>query len=262
MNHEVPCAFCGGDTRGLCAEVPGCATTSAAARCQHYTGRYYGLTQTEREEIAVLKQSATDEKMASIQSTLPREISPGVRAQVSALKEDARRRRWTEENLPMDRRHRMMLREAPRRPELEKLMPSQRIYFAHPMPDYDTVLEAAALQAIEHEFGPEFHIINPNTPEHQKAYLDGGSKFEYWTDLARSCGTVVFMALPNRWIGSGVWKEVEAAILGNWRVFELERNLSLGFFRVAHLDVGRCLSVEETRRTTRMILQYKELYGG
>jgi hypothetical protein len=176
---------------------------------------------------------------------------------VALAQGDQADREWRRENTPMDRSRRMMLRPAP----IRRLgLPSERIYFAHPMPDYDTRLEARAIEAIHAEFGPEFEVVNPNHPDHEAGYEAAGRDFSYWTDLARSCGAVVYMALPNDWIGSGVWKEAEAAIRANRRVHELPRDLSHST-RVAHLDVARCLSVEETRRTTRMILAYRRDYA-
>jgi len=164
---------------------------------------------------------------------------------------------WRRRHTPMAPRTRRTLSPAP----VRRLgLPSERIYFAHPMPDYDTDLEARAVVAIREEFGPEFDVVNPNHPDHQAGYATRGD-FSYWTDLAKSCGALVFMSLPNDWIGSGVWKEAEAAIRADRRVYEIMRDdLSL-IAVVKHLDVGRCLPVEETRRTTHMILAYKETYA-
>lgn len=158
----------------------------------------------------------------------------------------------------MGRTRRMMQESSP----VRRLgLPSERVYFAHPMPDYDTDLERAAVEAIVGHLGPEFDVVNPNHPDHQEAYQAGGRDFSYWTGLAAGCATVVFMALPNDWIGSGVWKEVESAILANRRVFEIDR-VDLRLARVVHLDVSRCMSVEETRRWTHVILAYKEKWVG
>lgn len=44
-----------------------------------------------------------------------------------------------------------------------------RIYFAHPVNVYNTPLEGAMMVLIAHCF-PEAEIVNPNTPEGQKAY--------------------------------------------------------------------------------------------
>lgn len=45
----------------------------------------------------------------------------------------------------------------------------KRLYFAHPVNVYNTPLEQAMLTLIAHCF-PGYEIVNPNTPEYQRAY--------------------------------------------------------------------------------------------
>jgi hypothetical protein len=133
-----------------------------------------------------------------------------------------------------------------------------RVYFAHPMVDYDTPREAAAHEALHMHFGPEFTIVNPNRPEYQQGYEDAGKDFKYWTTLARSCRQVAFMAMPGgHWIGSGVWKEVDASLVKGSPVWEISREKPYGLERVIRLDPERLLTVEETRRWTRIMEAYR-----
>jgi hypothetical protein len=216
----MACEFCGGDASGPCR------TPAEAHGCLSYPWRGKHAAAT---------------------------------AKVAVIRADQEAEAWRRENTPMakPRTRRMMLTVPPVR---RFGLPSERIYFAHPMPDYDTLREAEAIRAIQDHFGPEFDVVNPNHPDHRAGYAASGNDFKYWTDLAASCGMVVYMSLPEGWIGSGVWKEAEAALLAGRWVHEIDRGLGR-IVRVRHLDVSRCLSVDETRRTTHMILQYRKDYG-
>ena len=143
-------------------------------------------------------------------------------------------------------------------PSIGRHLPrGHRIYFAHPMPDYNTVREKYAMDAITRHFGPEFHVVNPNHPDHEAGYTAAGRDFSYWTDLAKSCGRVVFMSLPLGIIGSGVWKEVDASLREDREVWQIDR-ADYSLERVLHLDPTLCASVEETRRWTKVLIAFGE----
>ncbi len=138
---------------------------------------------------------------------------------------------------------------------------SARLYFAHPIIDYDMPIEAVALIKIEKRF-PGFEIINPNTPEHAAAYKARGN-FLYWEELAASRYYTVFLCMPgkDRLIGSGVAKEIEAAMAGRGFVYEIDRK-TFEISRHPQLNRARVMSVEQTGLMVNMMRDWRlELVG-
>lgn len=116
-----------------------------------------------------------------------------------------------------------------------------RIYFAHPITDYGTPIEAAAITLIHARF-PNAEIINPNTPEHECGYQRAGMSY-FLDEVLPSCDACVWMAFENGMIGAGVAAEVqhfEDRGCPTWEVFA----------RTDWEDAKACmrvLSVDETR---------------
>lgn len=148
----------------------------------------------------------------------------------------------------------------------------RRIYFAHPIIDYDTLREKEALFTINCFFsdGAACEIVNPNQSVHQAGYDDRG-EFAYWTDLATSCDDVCFMAMPGekRLIGSGVHAEVEACILAGRGIYEISRTRIEGLPQIEFYGkpvlndrlrqiADRAMDIADTRLVTRMIFDYVE----
>lgn len=132
----------------------------------------------------------------------------------------------------------------------------RRAYFAHPMSDYGTNRESQAVAQIELYFKGDWEVVNPNHRDHEDGYRERGD-FSYWTDLAGGCDVVVYMAMPGGWIGSGVWKEVHSALKAGRRAYEIDRNAE-HILRVEMLDPERLLSIEETKRTVRMLIAQRK----
>lgn len=227
-NHEVPCAFCGEDTRGL-SGVSSCSNMDRAVGCT-----YYHSMEARRERSNEVRHSMDGANDRKPTYSLP----------ASIIEAQARR-----ENGGLDGY-------GTRRTLHPQMRERTRVYFAHPMIDYDSTLETSAIAAILQELGPEVEVVNPNHPDHERAYKERGD-FSYWTELAASCGVVVYMAMPCGWIGSGVWKEVDSALRAGRRVYEVYRE-TRNLLRVEYLDPGRCLSIEETRRVVKMFFAWKE----
>ena len=105
-----------------------------------------------------------------------------------------------------------------------------KLYFAHPLSDYNTQFEARVLgylSAVE-PFN-KYEIVNPTQQYHQHAYImlreygHGGDEvaFRYWTRLAGSCDALVFLRMPSGRVGAGVAKEICEALTHGQRLFEV-----------------------------------------
>lgn len=79
------------------------------------------------------------------------------------------------------------------------------IYFAHPITDYGTERQAAAIAYLSRQW----RVVSPDHPDHQAGYDAEG--MEYFDRLAASCDLLAFMRFPDGSIGAGVGKEIEAA---------------------------------------------------
>lgn len=104
-----------------------------------------------------------------------------------------------------------------------------RVYYAHPVSLYGTKQEARDVATLE---GLGFQVINPNGPQHQIGYEEGG--MDYFTRIVQACDAVAFRAFPDGSIGAGIAKEVRAA--EGKPVIELPSRVG-----------GRALSVDDTR---------------
>ena len=126
-------------------------------------------------------------------------------------------------------------------------MNKKRIYFAHPINTYNTILETWYFNKIFKPFLNEIEVINPNTEECQTGYAKYG--MEYFKDLVQSCDSVYVLPFEDNSIGAGIHKEV---------VWAMEKNipciitkLNFDFEQIWRLDTldqqVKILSVEETR---------------
>jgi hypothetical protein len=118
-----------------------------------------------------------------------------------------------------------------------------RIYFAHPINTYGTILED---YFIEHFSNENTEIVNPNHPIHQKGYQDEG--MEYFKKIVQSCHKLYAFGFPDNTIGAGIAKEM------NWMKEIGGLVVFLPFFSKWDEMVVTCenqfnvLSVEETRK--------------
>ncbi len=82
-----------------------------------------------------------------------------------------------------------------------------RLYFAHPVTDYDTQWERDALSIIAQLYDLDlWEIVNPNTPEHDAGYKARG--MDYFFDLLETCHGIIWSPFPDGSVGAGVAKEV------------------------------------------------------
>lgn len=96
-----------------------------------------------------------------------------------------------------------------------------RIYFAHPVSVYNTPLEDAMLVLTAHCF-PEGEIVNPNTPEYQRAYSEakaasGGTHADHkgmdiFYKMLESLDGCVSMPFLDRKMGLGVAGETQKTV--------------------------------------------------
>ena len=133
-----------------------------------------------------------------------------------------------------------------------------RVYLAHPITSYGTEEETRAIDHVRRYVG-EVELVNPNSPEHQAAYLamkdapeTSEDAMRYWLDLAETCTFCVFFPFLDGRIGSGVWAEVETFFRRfgtEARVYEYEDiNGRLVFCNRDYFDrPGRVLTVEQTK---------------
>ena len=112
-------------------------------------------------------------------------------------------------------------------------MTKKKAYYAHCMALYGSAQEKPDLELIK---ALGFLAVNPNMKKHQeecKRYRRG--KMQYFIDLALGCDLVVFRALPDGCVPSGVFAEISNAVGHGVPVLELPS-----------LALRRKLSVQET----------------
>lgn len=122
-----------------------------------------------------------------------------------------------------------------------------KIYFAHPMDTYNTIIEEYCIEEIKRAF-PEYEIENPNTVEDQLGAKEYG--MEYFKKRVLSCDAIVALAFPDETIGAGVGQELiwaEEAKLPSF-IFGLHSyRINLDARQNIHTHKMPILSVEETR---------------
>ncbi len=120
-----------------------------------------------------------------------------------------------------------------------------KIYFAHPIHTYNTILEEYFLEYFS-QF-QDIEIVNPNHPDHQKGYLDEG--MEYFKKLVQGCDKLYAFGFGDNTIGAGIAKEMD------WMYEKGGNVIFLPFFsKYEEQVVLKCnkqfkvLSIEETRK--------------
>ena len=83
------------------------------------------------------------------------------------------------------------------------------LYFAHPVSQYGTPLEAKVEAMIQKAF-PAYTIENPNTAEHEANYNQEG--MEYFVTLCNELQGLCFTTFLDGSMGAGVYKEIESFI--------------------------------------------------
>jgi hypothetical protein len=125
----------------------------------------------------------------------------------------------------------------------ESILSKRRIYFAHPINTYNTILETFFLDYMKKY--PDVFIVNPNSAEHEKQYKLKG--MSYFKTLVRSCDKLIAFGFGDNSIGAGIAKEMD------WMREKGGTVIFMPFFREWDEMVVPCakqfnvLSVEETR---------------
>ena len=123
-----------------------------------------------------------------------------------------------------------------------------KIYFAHPVSTYGTILEDYFLErfSLNH-----LEIINPNQSIHQEGYRQEG--MDYFKKLVQSCDKLYAIGFSDNNIGAGIAKEM------NWMREKGGTVMFFPFFTEYQEMLVPCenqikvLNVEETREK----LKYK-----
>lgn len=131
--------------------------------------------------------------------------------------------------------------------------PRKHLYYMRPMNLYGTELDFVLLRHINHLYGFDWEVVDPNTKTHQEAYenmkRETGDGMPYFAALARNCHAGVFVPFPDGMIPAGVAREVTALLQRGCYVEELRYDGRK--FRTRSLDTRRVLTVEETRSRIR-----------
>lgn len=93
--------------------------------------------------------------------------------------------------------------------KLNQLFAGKKVYYAHPITEYDTPVEAKIEDKFE-SLCPDARVTNPNQPEHSEGYKKEG--WPYFDRLVKQHDAVVFTCHSDGTIGAGVFKEVDALL--------------------------------------------------
>ena len=156
----------------------------------------------------------------------------------------------------------------------------KKLYFAHPVNVYDTLLEESLVAFLKWTFGQGlmggecWEIENPNQPHHQVGYADWKKRLEgdlskqggmsyYYDVVLPQCHGCVALAFLDDMLGAGVAGELKFFIDRNLPVFELgvdvdggcsmQGVIGIGDFEkhlISSSDPSVVLSIEETRART------------
>lgn len=113
----------------------------------------------------------------------------------------------------------------------------KKLYYAHAICIYNTQQEVIDLEIISKIFN-NYEIINPNS-DYVKDNYKGDMNF--FKDIVQECDLLVFRALPNGKIPSGIAKEISYADEKEIISIELP------------CYTGRIMSVEDTRQFLKEI---------
>lgn len=124
-------------------------------------------------------------------------------------------------------------------------LPTQQLYFAHPVSDYNTPHEAAIVELLSQTF----QVVNPNHADHAAKYAIEG--MDYFVNLADTLDACAFLRFPDDTIGAGVAKEVEVFLDKGLPVFDVQRLQGQFVLVPVRSLTGTVLDVEQTRATRK-----------
>jgi hypothetical protein len=125
----------------------------------------------------------------------------------------------------------------------------KKIYFGHPISEYNTVNESFLMEIIKFKF-PGWHVENPNQPVHGDGYIRvknerGNGMLYFYEEVLPSMDAGVFLAFEDEMFGTGVYKEAKFMADEGKPIYEISMDKGLSDLV---LDESRMLSVEETRK--------------
>lgn len=149
----------------------------------------------------------------------------------------------------------------------------RRLYFAHPISQYDTALEARII----HELAVNnIEVVNPSDKSIAadfEAYraANPGNYMQFFKDLCATCNAVAFTAFEDslaaesvpsvgRRVGAGVWLEVNTFFERRLPVFYVNVNANGDFSlrQIEDWDGFTCLTVDQTRALLRASGRYNK----
>lgn len=139
--------------------------------------------------------------------------------------------------------------------EKELLVRRKKLYFAHPINTYGTLLERELLNLIAEKW-PEHDILNPSDKVHQdfvaviKKFDPDANVMPHFESLAASCDALVALPFGDGKWGARVWAEAEKMLEKGgfvWVIHPASRKVTF----VSRVPTERKLSVEETRSRIR-----------
>lgn len=115
-----------------------------------------------------------------------------------------------------------------------------KVYYAHPISIYNTPQEQRDVERLQ-KLG--FEVVNPNSPECDAGYRNGG--MEYFRKIVADCDAIAVRGFLDGSIPAGVAKEVVMAAEAGKPMFELpstidftRRTLNVDMTRAALLECG------------------------
>lgn len=119
-----------------------------------------------------------------------------------------------------------------------------KVYFAHPINTYNTILEKYFLEYLSKY--PSYEVINPNSPHHEMGYKKEG--MDYFKKLVLTCDKLYAFGFSDNSIGAGISKEMDWMREKGGTVLFVPFFTQLEEMFVPSKNQFKVLNVEETRR--------------
>src|ERR1035437_1828325 len=119
-----------------------------------------------------------------------------------------------------------------------------KIYFAHPVSDYNTTKEKVDEREIKEKF-EGCVILNPNGKVHSDKYKEEG--MAYFEKIVKECDAAVCVPFRDGEWGMGVWREAESMAQKQGKTYELHK----GCIKEVDFKDIRPLSINETKKRVK-----------
>lgn len=118
-----------------------------------------------------------------------------------------------------------------------------RVYLAHPVTDYGTERQSAAIALI---CSRGWQVENPDQPHHEAAYRSYG--MAHFMEVVEDCDGLAFLRFDDSTIGAGVAKEIETALRRGLTVWDASNG---DLLNIGSMMPTPILTVEQTRAKVR-----------